>query len=67
MKEGTTNHEYFIICPICKRKADVELTGEYSFHAKCECGAEYSGVFSKKPLTDVEVKGAMEKLKDVRE
>ena len=54
--------EYFIICPRCKRKADAEVTGN-RFHAKCKCGAEYWGDFAKEPMTDAEVKKAMEKLK----
>ena len=62
---GESTSQYFIICPLCKRKADAVINGD-RFKAVCRCGASYSGTFEKKPLSEEEVCRAVEKLKEVR-
>lgn len=62
---GESTSEYFIICPLCKRKADAVLNGN-RFKAVCECGASYSGTLEKEPLTEEETRQAIEKLKEVK-
>ena len=63
---GESMSEYFIICPLCKRKADATLNGN-QFKAVCRCGASYSGTLEKEPLTEEEIRRAIEKLKEVKE
>ena len=63
---GESTSQYFIICPLCKRKADAILDGN-RFRAVCSCGASYSGTLEKEPLTEEETRRAVEKLKEVKE
>ena len=64
---GESTSEYFIICPICKRKADAVLLKGNNFKAVCKCGASYSGSLEKEPLTEEETRRALERLKEVKE
>ena len=63
---GESTSQYFIICPLCKRKADAVLVGN-SFKAVCKCGASYSGSLEREPLTEEQKRRALEKLKEVKE
>lgn len=63
---GESTSEYFIICPRCKRKADAIINGN-RFRAVCSCGASYSGMLEKEPMTEEETRRALEKLKKVKE
>lgn len=63
---GESTSEYFIICPLCKRKADAFKKGN-RFKAVCQCGATFSGTLEEKPLTPEDVLKAMKKLKEVRD
>ena len=63
---GESTSQYFIICPLCKRKADAVLVGN-NFKAVCKCGASYSGSLEREPLTEEQKRQALEKLKEVKE